>query len=97
MTPDLKAMVEAMKIEIARQAREGDAMPYVAEGFEPNALQIDGDINLEAVARVGLEAIKRPGAAVLEAAADSTDRVEGTLGTASVIEAAIDAILKEQP
>ena len=60
MTPALKAMVEAMIAELKRQ-REAAGMdaPYV-EDRGPDDVIIDGHIDLEKVARAGLEAIREP-------------------------------------
>lgn len=68
MTPALKAMVEAMAAEIVRQGNEeksrGTAVWYPSDPTNPadvRSISLDGDIDLEKVARAGLEAVKLAG------------------------------------
>lgn len=108
-------MVEAMVAELNRQAADGRPGPYVDDGIskidpEPdfNAIKIDGDIDLEKVARAGLEALSPPEADVLDLIARVIFvKVDNTLHApeAPSIQAAarevmprvIDAILGEKP
>lgn len=60
MTQALKAMVEAMAAELVRQARDDDgtqSFPAVGELQDGKLLGFDGLIDLEKVARAGLETI----------------------------------------
>lgn len=54
MTPALKVMVEAMAAEFERQ---GEVFAY-AVGSQPGKMTLDGEFDLEKVARAGLAAIK---------------------------------------
>lgn len=111
MTPALKAMVEAMVAELNRQAEHGRPGPYVDDGVyeggvdtEPdvNSILIDGRVDLEKVARAGLEAIPASDGALLAAMRDSVP-VDGHEWEYLDAEAPahwtslIDAILKDQP
>lgn len=60
MTPELQKMVEAMASEIQRQAVADDGtLSFPTAGELKNGLiGFDGQIDLEKVARAGLEAIK---------------------------------------
>ncbi|MFA5567984.1 MAG: hypothetical protein WC972_04975 [Trueperaceae bacterium] len=61
MTPALKAMVEAMAAELERQADKGGSEPHFARlpGLHETHY-FSGNLDLEKVARAGLEAIKPP-------------------------------------
>ena len=91
MTPALKAMVEAMIAEIRRQnvldATASDPPTTATVVF------VNGVVNLEKVARAGLEATKEPGDAVRRAA-DETCPLRADEPPFPYM---IDAILKEQP
>jgi hypothetical protein len=78
MTPALKAMVEAMKAEIAAQVAEqvadyqarkwGASFAHFAPDSDTSPeCQINGAIDLEKVARAGLEALKPADDAILNA------------------------------
>lgn len=96
MTPALKAMVEEMIAELRRQdalfCRDGEAP-------DPNAIMIGAGelIDLEKVARAGLEAISRPSLGSLAAAwkALGSDEECG-IPVRDIYEAMIDAILGEK-
>ena len=77
MTPALKAIVEAMIAELYRQAEAGKPGPWIDAGplhssdtFEAVArdVGIDGRVDLEKVARAGLEALREPDKLMEEAA-----------------------------
>lgn len=103
MTPALKAMVEAMAAEIVRQGNEeksrGTAVWYPSDPTNPadvRSISLDGDIDLEKVARAGLEAIRWP--------EDTEAQVDIILAGADVPDSVqrfwppmIDAILKDDP
>lgn len=61
MTPALKAMVEAMAAELERQADKGGSEPHFARlpGLHETHY-FSGNLDLEKVARAGLEAIREP-------------------------------------
>lgn len=61
MTPALKAMVEAMAAELERQADKGGSEPHFARlpGLHETHY-FSGNLDLEKVARAGLEAIRAP-------------------------------------
>lgn len=92
MTPALKAMVEAMAAEVARQVEAGDVAMTLGDRDVPGDPQWISmeDIDLEKVARAGLEAIQaepRDDLALDLFPGLSRKRWRG----------AIDAILKETP
>lgn len=97
MTPALKAMVEAMAAECLRQnpntgmVNDGELTSTMGE-----AIWVD----LEAVARAGLEAIRKAGAPYAAESAISPTPYEAERHRAACARdwaATIDAILKEQP
>lgn len=88
MTVALKAMVEAMAAEIERQ-REGDHFVRRADGV---SVSLDGEVDLEKVARAGLEAIRRPD---LRLRMSTVERMSDSLN--EVWPMVIDEILKETP
>lgn len=102
MTPALKAMVEAMAAEIVRQGNEeksrGTAVWYPSDPTNPadvRSISLDGNIDLEKVARAGLAAIREPGP-------DVTDSygvwAEATAENgAGVIREFVDTILNDDP
>lgn len=59
MTPGLKAMVEAMAAELERQADKGGSEPHFARlpGLHETHY-FSGNLDLEKVARAGVEAIR---------------------------------------
>jgi hypothetical protein len=108
MTPALKAMVEAMAAELKRQASDDDgaqSFPAVGELQDGSLLGYDGIIDLEKVARAGLEAIREPSEEVSDAGGKAEPFMlpEGEKFTPGRIiantsyRAMIDAILKETP
>lgn len=107
LTPALKAMVEAMRAEIVRQSKEGYEEPWVAapSGVDGAFISVDGNVDLEGVARAGLEAIRLPAAHVSEPAYDAFDwgpsgydnAPNGSAAPETVFAYMIDAILKDQP
>lgn len=103
MTPALKAMVEAMIAELNRQAEAGKPGPWIDAGpvhssdtFEAVArdVGIDGRVDLEKVARAGLEAaIDQIGGSFEPEAGRLTDYQHGW----NEARAMIGAILGEKP
>ena len=80
MTETLRKMVEAMENELVRQVRDGDARPGVCEGSLPATIKLDGNFDLEKVARAVLETIREPVAPETAAAAQARGDHEGAGG-----------------
>lgn len=108
MTPALKAMVKAMAAEIVRQGNEeksrGTAVWYPSDPTNPadvRSISLDGNIDLEKVARAGLEAI--PNAALASGVAAAFYEVGGTADDGgwetpspdAALAAMLDAILSD--
>jgi hypothetical protein len=95
MTPALKAMVEA--IVLAFQEQAGERYPEATRTVQdPSLIFLNGDFDLEKVARAGLEAIRWPEDAeaqvdIILAGADVPDSVQRFWPPM------IDAILKAAP
>lgn len=110
MTSALKAIVEAMIAELYRQAEAGKPGPWIDAGplhssdtFEAVArdVGIDGRVDLEKVARAGLEAIKPAPTEVLRAVFAPSGAPGADLAQHEAIardwSSSIDAILGEKP
>lgn len=93
----LRAVVEAMVAEVARQIRDGEVNTTVTDGQTgpPTWIALE-DVNPEKVARAGLAAIREPTPAVLKAMGDAWF-APGATGFWDVQTAMIDEILKETP
>lgn len=65
MTSALDAMVKAMRAELDRQ--EGDGLVRDAHQGKANEVYLDATIDLEKVARAGLEAVRTPTQDMIEA------------------------------
>lgn len=98
MTPALKAMVEAMAAEFERQ---GEVFAYAANGSQPGKMTLDGQFDLEKVARAGLEAVKPAPTEVLRAVFAPSGAPGADLAQQEAIardwNTSIDAILGEKP
>ena len=93
MTPALKVMVEAMAAEFERQ---GEVFAY-AVGSQPGKMTLDGEFDLEKVARAGLEALREPDKLMEEAALAEEGCGCPCCVSSDDWEAMIDAILGEKP
>jgi hypothetical protein len=95
VNPVLQKMVEAMAAELQRQAEADDGtqnFPTAGE-LKDGLIGFDGAIDLEKVARAGLEAIKEPDQAAVDSVIDATD-IGGIQATAA-LDSFFAEILKE--
>ena len=97
MTPALKVMVEAMAAEFERQ---GEVFAY-AVGSQPGKMTLDGEFDLEKVARAGLAAIKPATTEVIRAVFAPSGAPRADLAQHEAIardwNTSIGAILGEKP
>lgn len=98
----MQKIVEAMVAELSRQAKENCEHVLSLGESRPGYTQMDGDFDLEKVARAALEVLQGLPDETLDAAEHRTATRDGTYGierytVTSVIDSVVDAILGEQP